>query len=259
MDAVNKTLYIPLYGKAYVSRLGILLHDPKAEELWKAEGFPLKGKSRSKWLAYYMGMRSAVFDNWLAAQLDRLPDAAVVHLGCGLDSRILRLKGRSNPWYDVDFPEVIRERKRHFSETERYRMIGGDIRQPGWLDSIPRGGTAVIVMEGISMYLRPQELTSILSDLRNHFDRVHLLMDCYTELAAKASRRRNPINEVGVTEVWGLDDPKVLESSGLKYAASHDMTPAPMIAQLSPLEQVVFKALYAGALSKNLYRMHEFR
>ena len=26
MDSVNKTLYIPLYGKASVSRQGILLH-----------------------------------------------------------------------------------------------------------------------------------------------------------------------------------------------------------------------------------------
>ena len=62
MDNVNKTLYIPLYGKAYVSRRGLILRDSKAEEIWTAEGFPLRGKSASKWLAYYMGMRAAVFD-----------------------------------------------------------------------------------------------------------------------------------------------------------------------------------------------------
>ena len=33
MDSVSKTLYIPLYGKAAVSRRDILLHDPKAEEI----------------------------------------------------------------------------------------------------------------------------------------------------------------------------------------------------------------------------------
>ena len=59
MNNVNKTLYIPLYGKSYVSKKGILLHDPKAEEIWAAEGFKIRGKSASKWLAYYMGMRSA--------------------------------------------------------------------------------------------------------------------------------------------------------------------------------------------------------
>lgn len=63
MNSVNRTLYIPLYGKAYVSRRGLFLQDPKAEEIWAAEGFPLKGKSKSKWLALYMGIRSAVFDD----------------------------------------------------------------------------------------------------------------------------------------------------------------------------------------------------
>lgn len=36
MDNVNKTLYIPLYGKAYVSRKGIISNDKKAEEIWNA-------------------------------------------------------------------------------------------------------------------------------------------------------------------------------------------------------------------------------
>ena len=62
MNSVNKTMYIPLYGKAYVSKKGIILRDKKAEEIWNKEGFPLKGKSKSKWLAYFMGMRAAVYD-----------------------------------------------------------------------------------------------------------------------------------------------------------------------------------------------------
>ena len=36
MDSVNKTLYIPLYGKALVSQKGLFLRDPKAEEIWAA-------------------------------------------------------------------------------------------------------------------------------------------------------------------------------------------------------------------------------
>ena len=86
MNNVNKTLYIPLYGKSYVSRKGILLNDPKAEEIWSAEGFALKGKSKSKWLAYFMAMRSASFDCWLQKQMDADPAAVVLHVGCGMDT-----------------------------------------------------------------------------------------------------------------------------------------------------------------------------
>ena len=36
MNNINKTLYILLYGKAYVSKKGVILHDEKAQEIyWK--------------------------------------------------------------------------------------------------------------------------------------------------------------------------------------------------------------------------------
>lgn len=91
MDNVNKTLYIPLYGKAYVSCRGLFLRDEKAEEIWQAEGFVLKGKAKSKWLAYNMGMRAAVFDRWTEEMLRKHPESVVLHLGCGMDSRCCRV------------------------------------------------------------------------------------------------------------------------------------------------------------------------
>ena len=86
MNGVNKTLYIPLYGKASVSKKGIILKDKKAEMIWEKEGFPLKGKAKSKWLTYYMGMRSAVFDSWVKEKLEKYPSASVLYIVCGMDS-----------------------------------------------------------------------------------------------------------------------------------------------------------------------------
>ena len=98
MNSVNKTLYIPLYGKAAVSKKGIILHDPKAELIWEKEGFTLHGKAKSKWLTYYMGMRSAVFDRWVREQLENTPEALVLHLGCGMDSRGERIGKKETVW-----------------------------------------------------------------------------------------------------------------------------------------------------------------
>jgi O-methyltransferase involved in polyketide biosynthesis len=257
MDAVSKTLYIPLYGKALVSRMGRILSDPKAEDIWACAGFPLKGKAASKWLAYYMGMRSAVFDRWVTEKIAENPGACVLHLGCGLDSRCLRVETTAD-WYDVDFPEVIDERKQYYAESTRYHMISSDIRAEDWLSSLP-AEEAVVVMEGISMYLRPEELSAVLRNLRDHFSRIHLLTDCYTEFAAKASRYKNPINTVGVTEVFGLDDPKALASGGLSFLREVPMTPEDLIAQLSPMEQKIFRKLYAGKFASRLYRMYEYK
>ncbi len=259
MNEVNKTLYIPLYGKALVSRKGIILQDKKAEEIWAAEGFSLGARSRSKWLAYTMGMRSAVFDDWLEQKVAEMPGAAVLHIGCGLDSRNLRV-GANGPWYDVDFPDVIAERKRFFEETENYRMLAGDAREADWLENIPRYENAVVVLEGVSMYLRPEERKLLLQRLAEHFGTVCVLLDCYTVFAAKASKYKNPINEVGVSEVFGMDDPQELAGeTGFAFMREHDMAPAELTKQLQGGEKFIFKLVYGGRMAKKLYRLYEYR
>lgn len=258
MNNVNKTLYIPLYGKALVSSRGILLEDSKAEEIWAAEGFPLKGKSRSKWLAYYMAMRARAFDDWLGKEMEAAPDGVILHLGCGLDSRVLRIGTRGHRWFDVDFPEVIAERKRFFAETESYSMVSSDIREAAWLAELPNG-KAIVVMEGVSMYLTRQELLAALKNLRNHFSSVSLLMDCYTEFAAKASKYKNPINDVGVTTVYGLDDPKLVEASGFSFVQERDMTPEELVEELQGLEKSIFRKVFAGEIAGKMYRLYEYK
>lgn len=257
MDSVNKTLYIPLYGKALVSRKGLILRDPKAEEIWEKEGFSLKGKAASKWLAYNMGMRSRVFDRWLEEILPQMPGAAVLHIGCGMDSRVCRVAHEGHRWFDLDFPEVIAQRRKHYAPNADYEMIASDAREISYLDRIP-GEAAIVIMEGVSMYLTGEERLALLTALRSRFPRLLLLMDCYTVFGAKASKYKNPVNEVGVTTLYGIDDPKELEASGLYFRKEHSMTPEDLIGQLQGFEQRFFRKLFAGSFAKKIYRLYEF-
>ena len=260
MNGVNKTLYIPLYGKAFVSKKGIILDDKTAEQIWEKEGFELKGKSASKWLAYYMGMRSAVFDNWLEEQMEADEEAVILHVGCGMDSRIKRVGADGHLWYDVDFPAVIQERKHYYQEDEFYHMVESDARENAWIQTLPADKSVIIVMEGVTMYFKPEELNRLLKELTNHFGRVTILMDCYTDFAAKASKYKNPINEVGVTEVYGVDDPHSLEEgTGLSYVKEHNMTPDELINELQGIEKVIYKKVFAGSFSRKMYRMYEYK
>lgn len=258
MDSVNKTLYIPLYGKTFVSKKGVILQDRKAEEIWEKEGFPLKGKSKSKWLAYYLGIRGAVFDSWLKNKMSEYNDSVVIHIGCGLDSRVLRVGSGMHKWYDVDFPEVIDERRKYFCENGNYRMLPYDIRKNDWLDDIGETKEALVVMEGISMYLENGELKRILSQINSHFEKTIILIDCYTPFAAKMSRYKNPINDVGVSQVYGIKSPDIFETEDLRFIEEHNMTPESYIEELTGLEKAVFKKLYAGSFSKKLYKLYEY-
>jgi O-methyltransferase involved in polyketide biosynthesis len=259
MNSINKTLYIPLYGKSFVSKKGLFLTDKKAEEIWQKENFTLKGKAKSKWLAYYMGIRSAVFDNFINNKLKNLNDAVVIHIGCGLDGRVERVNAKNNKWYDVDFLEVINERKKYYFESDNYKMLACDVRDNDWLAEIKENNSAIVVMEGVSMYLTTQEMQNLFDNLSAKFKNISLLVDCYTSFAVKMSKKQNPINSVGVNTVYGIDNPLSYQNESLIFEKEHEMTPKKFINELKGFEKFIFSKVYAGGLSKKLYMLFEYK
>ena len=216
MNEVNKTLYIPLYGKAKVSRQGIILNDPYAEAIWKEEAFPIHGKSRSKWLAYNMAMRARVFDDWTDSLLQQNEDALVLHIGCGLDSRYMRIKSSCSEWIDCDLPDVIEARKKHFQENETYHTLDKKYRI------------------------------------------LHILMDVYTDFGVKASNYKNPVKDVGVTKLYGINDiDSIISGLRIRFVKEHSFTPKALINELAPPERLFFKMLFTGKLYRKIYRLYE--
>ena len=259
MNEVNRTLYIPLYGKAKVSRQGIILNDPYAEEIWKEEAFPIRGQSGSKWLAYNMAMRARVFDDWTDNLLQQNEKALVLHIGCGLDSRHVRTKGFRSEWIDCDLPDVIEIRKKHFQENATYHMKALDASRPEQIGSLPNRDAAIVVMEGLSMYLTNSQLHGLLQALDKKYQILHILMDVYTDFGAKASNYKNPVKDVGVTTLYGIDDIwSIIHGLRIRFVKEHSFTPKALVNELAPPERWFFKILFTGNLYRKIYRLYEF-
>ena len=258
MDEVNKTLYIPLYGKACVSKQNMILKDPMAEKIWESQGFQLGRKSKSKWLCYNMAMRARIFDDWVDTMLKEHKDALVVHVGCGLDGRCKRVRTPYREWYDCDFPDVISIRKKYYEETEKYHMIALNAAEAGQVKDLPDSDTVIVILEGISMYLANDQVRDFCLALQDKYEHVHVLMDVYTVFGAKASKYKNPINEVGGALVYGIDDIEKL-LSGLKIGLKqeHSMTPARLVDELKPGERRLFRLLFTGKAYRKIYRLYE--
>jgi O-methyltransferase involved in polyketide biosynthesis len=149
MNSVNKTLYIPLYGKAMVSKKKIILQDSMAEKIWTEQerNIALRGKSKSKWLCYNMAMRARIFDDWTNLMLSQNPDSLVLHIGCGLDSRCRRVNQNYHSWCDCDFPDVIEARKNYYEESGSYHMITLNAADKEQIESLPQSESAIIVLK----------------------------------------------------------------------------------------------------------------
>ena len=84
-----------------------------------------------------MAMCARIFDEWTSHQLLLHSDALVLHLGCGLDSRCLRVKSKYKDWIDADFSEVISLRQEYFEETASYHMVDLDASNPNEIEKLP--------------------------------------------------------------------------------------------------------------------------
>ena len=258
MNEVNKTLFIPLYGKSQISKMGIILDDPMAEKIWEAEAFTIKGKSKSKWLAYNMAMRARVFDDWTKQQLQQNDDAQVLHIGCGLDSRCKRVRQVYRNWIDCDFPEVISVRRNYYTETKHYKMMALDAADTEGIKQLPDRDTAIVVLEGVSMYLSNNQLHAFFKVLREKYNNLHILMDIYTEFGAKVSKYKNPVNDVGVTQLYGIDDiGNLLSGLDICFIKEHSLIPTALVNELKPLDKVFFKLMFNKFLYRKIYRLIE--
>ena len=129
-------------------------------------------------------------------------------------------------------------------------MLSADVRDPEWILNIPGNRNAIIVMEGVSMYLHPDELKRLLSRIGHYFPEIRILMDCYSTFAVKMSSIRNPIHDVGGAAVYGADDPRLLEEdTGLSFVKEHEMTPQVLINELQGIEKAVFRIVYPSPIA----------
>ena len=78
-------------------------------------------------------VRTAQYDIWASQFLAVHQHATVVHLGCGLDSRVFRLDpGPGVEWYDVDYPPVIALREKLFPTRPGYHLVATSATDPSW-------------------------------------------------------------------------------------------------------------------------------
>jgi methyltransferase (TIGR00027 family) len=199
--SVRWTMLGTLYLRAYESRSpqSILADHAAAEAVDRIEyDFDRMERSfRPSANQYLVALRAKRFDQWTDDFLQRHPDAVVLHLGCGLDSRAFRLDLPPGvTWYDVDVPEVIELRRRLYSESDQYHQIGSSVTEAPWLESIPSGRPALILAEGLLMYLRPDEVRDLLQRLTDHFATGELLFDAASRWGVRLSKIQH----------WGIQD-----------------------------------------------------
>jgi O-methyltransferase involved in polyketide biosynthesis len=214
LGGTQETMLATLYGRALDSRRpDPILGDVEAARAVRRIDYDFRKMGVTATTAAGVALRARQLDVWTAEFLAAHPSCTVLHLACGLDTRVHRLNppGRVR-WLDVDYPEILALRERLLPRPGGdYQTVGTSVTTPGWLERVPADRPVVAVFEGLSMYLREEEVRQLIRRVTGHFPSGQLLFDCYGTLGIRLQRLVPAVRRSGASLYWGLDDPRVVE------------------------------------------------
>ena len=190
-NTVQETLVIPLYSRKLCSELyPNLYRDETAVRLIDRIDYDFsEAEKNSRSLMQRFGaLEVAMRQNDLAWEvrdyLKAHPNAAVVNLGCGLDSTGRACDNGSCKIYNLDFPNVISVRNELLPAGEREQNIPCDLKDPAWFDKIDASGGAGFFASGVFYYFLTEQVRALVQGIQAKFEGYYevFLLDLATGL-----------------------------------------------------------------------------
>ena len=214
LTPLENSLWLTLCGRALDNRSRRpILGDATADRIVRALDYDYRKLNIDTNLVLSTALRAKKLDEVTATFVARHPDAVVLDLGAGLDTRHGRISVPATvDWYDVDFPAVAAARKSVVPEHPNEHIIGADVRDPGWLSDVPTYRPALIVADGLMGFLTEGEMVSLWNRLIAHFPSGELVFNAYTRFAVWVARHAPGSKSVaGMIKFPGMDDPRTPE------------------------------------------------
>jgi len=191
-NTVQETLIIPLFARKVCSELypnlyrdetSIRLIDEIDYDFSEAER-----KSRSL-MQRFGALEVAMRQNDLAWEardyLKSHPTAAVVNLGCGLDSTGRACDNGSCKIYNLDFPDVIAVRNELLPAGEREENIPCNLNDTAWFSQIDASSGAVFFASGVFYYFLTEQVKALVQAMAGAFPGGVLVFDAANRTAVK--------------------------------------------------------------------------
>ena len=183
-NTVQETLIIPLYARKVCSELyPNLYRDETAVRLIDEIDYDFSDadKNARSLMQRFGSLEVAMRQNDLAFEVkDYLkihPNAAVVNLGCGLDSTGRNCDNGNCKIYNLDFPDVITVRNELLPVGEREENIPCDLNDTAWFSKIDASG--------VFYYFLTEQVKALVQQMADAFPGSVLVFDAANRTAVK--------------------------------------------------------------------------
>lgn len=207
-NSVQETLVIPLYArKLCTERHQHLYNDPESVRLLDTLDYDfsqLKAKEDS--LAYNYGALEVAQRlyglQWeIKHYLRSHPEAAVVNLGCGLDTSFYMVDNGACKGYNLDLEDVIETRNVLLPPREREQNLACDLNDTSWFDLIDASKGAVFMAAGVFYYFKNEEIKRLLCAMASHFKGGVIAFDACNKMGVKGMMKTIVKGTAGIQDV----------------------------------------------------------
>lgn len=206
LNGVAETMLLTFYARAQYSKSPKhAFYDAKAVELVDRLDYDFSRASKDTAMGSGTIARTIVFDELVRAFLQKHPDATVVNIACGLDTRAYRMDNGRLTWYNLDLPETIEVRDSIYQEKGRISTIACSVLDEKWVEQVKVRGRMLFIIEGLTMYMTADEVKKMLGIIRDHFDNAYVCMETLCPYFVKKEGIEKSIKATGATFTWGAN------------------------------------------------------
>ena len=215
LGSVQETLLIPLFSRALeTARPNGLLKDPRALEIVDQLDYDFsKWRDSSSWSQACV--RTRLFDEIALRFLEKHPEAAIVEIGCGLNTRFERIDNGRATWFELDLPDSIALRRSFFEDSPRRTMIAGSVLDEEWMEPVLKAGRPTLFLsEAVIIYLEEAQVKQAIVQIAKRFPGAWLATDMCTSRLTTPEVEKKQTKRLGINSwfKWGCDNPKSIES-----------------------------------------------
>lgn len=249
LTGVPETMLQTVFARAQeTQKQNHKIEDEKAVELVSRLDYDFSLAKKDKTMSSGVIARTLVLDRMVKQYLQEHPDAVVVNLACGLDTRCYRMQGYSQ-WYNLDLPEVMALREKLLPEDGVITKIPASAMDARWANGIAADGKPVLViLEGLTMYLTEPDVKQIFAILAAHFPDVTVFVETMTPFIVKAVKEKS----IEAKFNWGVKDGKTLAELLPDFAFVEEHSLVEGMAVIAPVYKVIGKLPFVRNLSNRI-------
>jgi O-methyltransferase involved in polyketide biosynthesis len=256
IKGVPETMLQTLYARAKESlKSNHYIYDKKAIEIVSQVDYDFSEADKDTTMASGVIARTIVLDRMVDEFLKRNPNAIVVNLACGMDTRCYRMQGRFQRWYNIDLPETMRIRELFLIEDGPIYQIAKSAMDRSYVDEIEYSGEPVLVIiEGLTMYLNEKDIRQIFDIIYNKFSKATIFVETMSPFVVKHIREKS-IEKSQARFTWGVKNGHELHKLIPEFTNEKDISLVEGMQVISPVYRLIGKIPFIRNISNKILVM----